>query len=81
AACGCPVVMGPHTFNFLEASQQAQRAGAALRVDHMAAAVQAALQLVRDAPARQAASAQASALSQAHKGAARRVVGQVQALL
>ncbi|MFM8575679.1 MAG: 3-deoxy-D-manno-octulosonic acid transferase, partial [Limnohabitans sp.] len=46
AACGCPVVMGPHTFNFLEASQQAQRAGAALRVDHMAAAVQAALQLV-----------------------------------
>ncbi len=81
AACGCPVVMGPHTFNFLEASQQAQSAGAAVRVDHMAAAVQAAVQLVLDAPARQAASAQAIAFSQAHKGAARRVTGQVQALL
>jgi 3-deoxy-D-manno-octulosonic-acid transferase len=81
AACGCPVVMGPHTFNFLEASQQAHRAGAAVRVDHMAAAVQAAVQLVLDAPARQAASAQAIAFSQAHKGAASRVVGQVQALL
>ena len=32
AACGCPVVMGPHTFNFAEAAQLAQGAGAALRV-------------------------------------------------
>ena len=32
AACGCPVLMGAHTFNFAEASQQAQEAGAALRV-------------------------------------------------
>ena len=31
AACGCPVVMGPHTFNFAEAAQLAQEAGAALR--------------------------------------------------
>jgi 3-deoxy-D-manno-octulosonic-acid transferase len=29
AACGCPVVMGPHTFNFAEAAQFAQEAGAA----------------------------------------------------
>ncbi|HJV61059.1 MAG TPA: 3-deoxy-D-manno-octulosonic acid transferase, partial [Albitalea sp.] len=32
AACGCPIVMGPHTFNFAEASQLSQAAGAAIRV-------------------------------------------------
>ena len=35
AACGCPVVMGPHTFNFAEAAQLAQDAGAAVRVQDM----------------------------------------------
>ena len=29
AACGCPVVMGPHTFNFAEAAELALAAGAA----------------------------------------------------
>jgi 3-deoxy-D-manno-octulosonic-acid transferase len=29
AACGCPVVMGPHVFNFLEAAQKAIERGAA----------------------------------------------------
>ena len=32
AACGCPVVMGPHTFNFLDAAELAEAEGAALRV-------------------------------------------------
>ncbi|MEO6319073.1 MAG: 3-deoxy-D-manno-octulosonic acid transferase, partial [Polaromonas sp.] len=32
AACGCPVVMGPHTFNFAEAADLAEAEGAALRV-------------------------------------------------
>lgn len=81
AACGCPVVMGLHTFNFQEAAQQAEDAGAALRVDDMAAAVAAAVQLAQDAPARQALSAKAIAFSQAHKGAARRVAGLVKELL
>ncbi len=35
AAFGCPIVMGPHTFNFAEASQQAEEAGAAARVRDM----------------------------------------------
>ena len=35
AACGCPVVMGPHTFNFADAAELALAAGAAVRVaDH-----------------------------------------------
>ena len=32
AACGCPVVMGPHTFNFTDAAELALAAGAAIRV-------------------------------------------------
>ena len=38
AACGCPIVMGPHTFNFADAAEQAQQHGAAQRVDTMARA-------------------------------------------
>jgi 3-deoxy-D-manno-octulosonic-acid transferase len=35
AACGCPIVMGPHTFNFAEAATQAEQHGAAIRVPSM----------------------------------------------
>lgn len=45
-ACGCPVLLGPHTFNFAEASEQAIAAGAAMRCTDMAHAVQQALALV-----------------------------------
>ena len=33
AACGCPVVIGPHTLNFQRATEDAIAAGAAIRVD------------------------------------------------
>lgn len=33
AACDCPVLVGPHTFNFKQATEDAIAAGAALRVD------------------------------------------------
>jgi 3-deoxy-D-manno-octulosonic-acid transferase len=32
AACGCPVLLGPHSFNFAEASEDAIACGAARRV-------------------------------------------------
>lgn len=77
-ACGCPVVMGPHTFNFAEAAQLAEEAGAALRVDDMAQAVTTALQMVSSGPDECAHVQACSEFSQAHRGAARRTV---QALL
>ncbi|MFM7025408.1 MAG: 3-deoxy-D-manno-octulosonic acid transferase [Limnohabitans sp.] len=80
-ACGCPVVMGPHTFNFLEAAEQAEAAAAAKRVPDMDAAVVAAVQLVADPLGRQAMAAAALDFSQAHKGAARRVAGLVKGML
>ena len=81
AACGCPVVMGPHTFNFLEVAEQAEAVGAAVRVADMPAGVRHAKQLALQADARHAASQAALAFSQAHKGAARRVAGLVHDLM
>lgn len=40
AACACPMVVGPHTFNFAEAAERAVALGAAHRVNDMDAAVQ-----------------------------------------
>jgi 3-deoxy-D-manno-octulosonic-acid transferase len=48
AAFGCPIIMGPHTFNFAEASAQAQAAGAAQPVADMDAALEQALAWVHD---------------------------------
>jgi 3-deoxy-D-manno-octulosonic-acid transferase len=39
AAFGCPVVMGPHTFNFAQAAESAEASGAARRVAHLEAAL------------------------------------------
>jgi 3-deoxy-D-manno-octulosonic-acid transferase len=81
AACGCPVVMGPHTFNFLEAAELALSAGAALRVDSMDQAVQAAVALVSD-PAKQAEMSQAAnRFALAHRGAVAKTVAAVAGLL
>ena len=41
AACGCPVIAGPHTFNFAQATEQACHLGAAWQVADMDTAVQA----------------------------------------
>jgi 3-deoxy-D-manno-octulosonic-acid transferase len=77
-ACGCPVIMGPHTFNFAEAAQLAEEAGAALRVEDMAQAVTTALQMVRFGPDENAHVQACMAFSQSHRGAAQRTA---QALL
>ncbi|WP_049871363.1 3-deoxy-D-manno-octulosonic acid transferase [Ramlibacter tataouinensis] len=72
AACGCPVVMGPHTFNFAEAAQLAEAAGAAVRVGSMDDGVRQAADLLAGT-GRPAASAQAAlAFAGAHRGAAER---------
>ena len=81
AACGCPVVMGPHTFNFAEAAELAQQAGAALRVASMEEGVRAALSLSADADRRAAAVQAAKAFAAAHQGAAARTADAVLALV
>jgi len=81
AACGCPVVMGPHTFNFDEAAQLALQAGAARRVASMQEAVDAAVALVRDPPSREAAAQAGERFAAAHRGAAHKTRDAVLALL
>jgi 3-deoxy-D-manno-octulosonic-acid transferase len=48
AACGCPLLMGPHTFNFEEAANLAIEAGAAARMKDVGSAVRRAAALVDD---------------------------------
>jgi 3-deoxy-D-manno-octulosonic-acid transferase len=81
AACGCPVVMGPHTFNFAEAAEGSLAAGAALRVADMKAGVAAALDLLADAVRRQAAREAGLRFAGQHRGAAERMARRIAALL
>lgn len=74
AACGCPVVMGPHTFNFSEAAELAEAAGAAQRVTDMANAVKAAVTLVDDREGQTRMSQAAVAFASSHQGATERTV-------
>jgi len=81
AACGCPVVMGPHTFNFAEAAELSIAAGAAVRVPDMAAAVQEALALLQQRPRLDASVKSALSFSGQHRGAAQRMAKEIVALL
>jgi len=70
AACGCPVVMGPHTFNFAQAAEASIDAGAALRAAGIGDAVAQALQLAGDALRQQAMARAATVFAESHRGAA-----------
>ncbi len=72
AACGCPVIMGSHTFNFAEAAELALAAGAAQRVPDMAEGVAAARRWLKDHVGHAARRQAALAFSAAHRGAAAR---------
>jgi len=72
AACGCPVVMGPHTFNFADAAELALAAGAAIRVATMEEGVARALALGQGEERRRR-SVAGLAFATAHRGAAARM--------
>ena len=81
AACACPVVMGPHTFNFAEAAELAEAAGAAKRVPDLAQAVAVAQSLVSDSEALTAMVSAATEFSNAHCGAVDKTANAVVELL
>lgn len=72
AACGCPVIMGPSTFNFAEAAELSLAAGASLRVQDLEHAVTAALKLTENPERRETMSQAALAFASANRGAAER---------
>jgi 3-deoxy-D-manno-octulosonic-acid transferase len=77
AACGCPVVTGPHTFNFAEAAELSTQAGAALRVADMTGGVATALDLLASPQRLAQASAHALAFAAQHQGAAQRMARRI----
>ena len=74
AACGCPVVMGPHTFNFLDAAELAEAEGAAIRVADMGEAVRCAIGLVNEPRARAKAAHALLAFAAKNRGATQRTL-------
>ena len=72
AACACPVVMGPHTFNFSDVALAAENSGAALRVTNMAAAIEVACELVLNEKHQAELASKAKQFAQAHGGATQR---------
>ena len=81
AACGCPVLAGPHAFNFAQPVARALAAGAAFQVPDLDQAVQQALSLADDAEAQAAARQAALGSVAADQGAAARMAARLVALL
>ena len=73
-AVGKPVLVGEHTFNFLQATEEAVAAGAALRVPDAAALMREAARLLTDDAARARMGEQALAFAGHHRGATVRTV-------
>jgi 3-deoxy-D-manno-octulosonic-acid transferase len=68
-ALGKPVLVGEHTFNFLQATEEAVAAGAALRVPDAAALLREGVALLEDGARRAAMGEQAAAFAGRHRGA------------
>jgi len=81
AACACPVVMGLHTFNFAEAADLAQAAGAAIRVKDVDDGIGAALALLGNPAQLAETSAKAVAFATEHRGAAQRMARAISELV
>jgi 3-deoxy-D-manno-octulosonic-acid transferase len=81
AACACPLVMGPSTFNFHVAAELSLAAGASLRVADMAAGVAAARALLQDRERLAQLSTAALSFASQHRGAALRMAQRIAPLI
>jgi 3-deoxy-D-manno-octulosonic-acid transferase len=79
AACGAPVVMGPHTFNFAQAAELSIAAGAAVRVSGIDEGVRTARALTQRVR-RESMARQALAFAAEHRGAAQRMAERIVAI-
>lgn len=80
-AVGTPVVLGPHTYNFALAADQAVAAGAALRAQDVRAGMGAALALLSDAERREHMGLAGRSYAAAHRGATGRTMEIVRRLM
>jgi 3-deoxy-D-manno-octulosonic-acid transferase len=73
-AVGVPVLVGPYTFNFTQATEDALAIGAARRVANASELAQALGELLNDVPQRAAMTQAATVFAAQHRGAAQRTV-------
>ena len=78
ATAGCPALIGPHTWNFAEAAEQAVACGAARRVADAGTLAEVLLALFRDPVARQHMRAAGLCFAAANRGATERVMGMLE---
>lgn len=81
AACACPVLIGPHMFNFEQASADAVQAGAACRVADASSAARLVDELLADQRRLLAMRDAARVFSQRHQGATARTVALIGQLM
>ena len=81
AACGCPALLGPHTWNFHEAADAAVASGAARRVADVAQLSAAVASLLADHAARGRMVDATRAFAAAHRGATARTIALIEPLL
>jgi 3-deoxy-D-manno-octulosonic-acid transferase len=74
AACGCPVLVGPHTYNFAQATEDALACGVARRVADAPDAAATAKQLLIEKTTLAAMREAAAEFSRAHRGATARTI-------
>ena len=78
AACACPVLVGPHSFNFAQATEDAIACGAALRITDADQAACTAGKLLGNKETLQSMHDAALNFSQAHRGATERTIALIQ---
>jgi 3-deoxy-D-manno-octulosonic-acid transferase len=69
-----PVIVGPHTFNFAQATEEAIAAGGAIRVEDASQMLEQGARLLQDRGARATMGQRAAAFAGAHKGATLRTL-------
>ncbi len=74
AACACPVLIGPHTFNFKQATEDALAAGAARRVQDASQLVAEVSHLLQDSASRDNMVTAARNFAASHRGATQRTL-------
>jgi len=76
-AVGKPVLIGPHTFNFTEATEQAIAYGAAYRVEDPQALADAATRLLNNSIAREEMGQKGLLFTRSHQGAVERILNTI----
>lgn len=81
AACACPIVVGPHTYNFAEAAEQALAVGAAFRAASIFEALSRLQSLLGQPEALSQAAQAGQNFSAAHRGCAEKTAAALAGLL